>query len=340
MTDHWRGRRALVTGAGGFLGSHLARTLAEAGAEVTVILRDEPALNAFDLHGLAAMTNVVRGSVTDLAVVQRAVNEYEIDTCFHLAAQALVGAANDAPLSTFESNIRGTWTVLEAMRLAPRVRAVVVASSDKAYGSHERLPYTEDAALRATNPYDVSKAATDMIATSYGRTYSVPVAITRCANLYGGGDLNFSRLVPGTIRSVLNGERPVVRSDGSPLRDYLYVHDAVDGYLTLARALTSDDKLYGQAFNLGAGSPVSVLDLVHKVLSAGARPDLEPLVQATAPLRLEIQDQYLDSAKAAEVLGWRAVTDLDTGLRAAVDWYRDHLADGGRAPGSSAAATS
>ena len=224
----------LVTGGGGFVGSWLVEALVERGAAVTVILRDEPGLSNFRLLGLASQVNVVQGSITEYALVQRAVNEYDVDTCFHLAAQAIVGAANRSPLSTFESNIRGTWTVLEACRASKLVERVVVASSDKAYGSQPRLPYTEEMSLLGANPYDASKACTDVLAHSYQHTFGLPVAVARCANIYGGGDLNLSRLIPGTIRSVLAGERPLIRSDGTPVRDYLYVHDAVSAYLTLA----------------------------------------------------------------------------------------------------------
>ena len=199
----------------------------ERGAAVTVILRDEPGLNNFNLLGLASQVDVVRGSTTDYALVERTFNEYEVDTCFHLAAQAIVGAANRSPLSTFESNIRGAWTVLEACRTSRLVERVVVASSDKAYGSQPRLPYTEEMPLLGVNPYDASKACTDILARSYRHTFYLPVAVARCANIYGGGDLNFSRLIPGTIRSALTGECPIIRSDGTPVRDYLHVDDAV-----------------------------------------------------------------------------------------------------------------
>jgi CDP-glucose 4,6-dehydratase len=317
----------LVTGAGGFVGSWLAKALLDAGASVTAILRDEPQLSNFDLLGLAPRVNVVRGSITDIALVERAVNEYEADTCFHLAAQAIVGAANRAPTSTFESNVRGTWVVLEACRESRLMQRVVIASSDKAYGSQPVLPYTEEMPLLASNPYDASKAAAEMIARSYHTSFGMRLAITRCANIYGGGDLNYSRLIPGTIRSVLLGERPVIRSDGTPVRDYVHVDDAVNAYMLLAERL-EEPGVVGEAFNFGGNTPISALDLVRKILELSGARNLEPDIQGKGRLAGEIDQQYLDSHKAEAVLGWAPHTDMKSGLRQAIGWYRERIGVG------------
>jgi CDP-glucose 4,6-dehydratase len=266
----------------------------------------------------------VRGSISDIALVERAINEYEVDTCFHLAAQAIVGAANRAPLSTFESNIAGTWTVLEACRESRLVERVVVASSDKAYGSQPVLPYTEAMPLLASNPYDASKACAEIVARSYHAGFGVRLAVTRCANIYGGGDLNFSRLIPGTIRSILLGQRPIIRSDGSPIRDYLHIDDAVNAYLLLAERL--DQPLVpGRAFNFGGNNPISAVDLVRLVLDVSQATEIEPDIQGKGSLAGEIDQQYLDSHLADSVLGWTPRVDLSSGLRQAIGWYRDHI---------------
>ncbi len=327
MNETWRGRSVFVTGAGGFVGSWLAKRLVEQAAQVTVILRDEPLQSNFRLLGLDQQVNVVHGSMTNQGLVERILNEYEVDTCFHLAAQAIVGIANRSPISTFESNIKGTWCVLEACRVNPGIERVVVASSDKAYGSQPVLPYTEDMALLGVNPYDASKACTDILARSYQRTFDMPLGIARCANIYGGGDLNFSRLIPGTIRSVLNGERPVIRSDGTPIRDYVYVDDAVSAYLTLAERLTRKD-VRGNAFNFGTDSPIGALDLARLILEIAERPGLEPDVRGVGTPAGEIDKQYLDSGRARTSLGWVARVRLGDGLRRTLAWYRDFLRAG------------
>ncbi len=319
----------LVTGAGGFVGSWLAKALIDAGANVTVILRDQPDLSNFDLLGLQLQANVLRGSITDLALVERALNEYEVDSCFHLAAQAIVGPANRSPLSTLESNVKGTWVVLEACRLSRLVQRVVIASSDKAYGSQSVLPYTEEMPLLASNPYDASKACGDILARSYQSAFGMPLAITRCANVYGGGDLNFSRLIPGTIRSALRRERPVVRSDGTPVRDYLHVEDALNAYLVLAERL-GDATVRGQAFNFGTHSPIRAVDLVRLILELCDATDLEPDIRGIGSLAGEIDHQYLDSRKAASLLGWAPSVGLKSGLRETIEWYRAMLAGQGR----------
>jgi CDP-glucose 4,6-dehydratase len=268
--------------------------------------------------------NVVSGPLEDYETVLRALNEYEVDSVFHLGAQTIVGTASRSPLSTFESNIKGTWVLLEACRQLPAmVKRVVVASSDKAYGEHEVLPYTEDAPLVGKYPYDVSKSCTDLISLSYFHSYGLPVAVTRCGNLYGPGDLNWNRLVPGTIRSALAGERPIVRSDGSFVRDYFYVRDAVDAYLLLAEKLESPE-LHGQAFNFGTETPLSVLELVDRILRAVGRPDLEPDVRNEASN--EIPEQYLDCTKARTALDWSPAHTLEQGLAETVAWYRRAIA--------------
>jgi len=310
-----------VTGAHGLLGSWLVKALLARDARVAVLRRDEPALSALALEGTEARVDVVCGDVRDAAVVERALAEYEVDTVFHLAAQTLVGTARRSPVATFDTNVRGTWTVLEACRRVG-VERVVVASSDKAYGQSDELPYREETPLRPRYPYDASKAAADLIARSYWHTYGLPVAVTRCANLYGGGDLNFSRLVPEAVAAALQGRAPVIRSDGTPQRDFLYVEDAVAAYLAIADVLDREPPAAaGQAFNAGTGDPTSVLELVGAVCVA-AGVDLEPEVRART--RAEISRQYVDSTRLRALTGWEPRVALDDGLRCTVDWYRDH----------------
>src|SRR5688572_5186644 len=269
----WTNRNVLVTGATGLLGSWTVDALLERGARVTCVVRDDAPESRLVTGGTIARVNVVRGAVEDYETCLRALNEYEIDTVFHLAAQTIVGTAARSVLSTFETNVRGTWTLLEACReLGPLVKRIVVASSDKAYGSHEKLPYREDAPLQGRFPYDVSKSCADLIALSFAATYKLPVTITRCGNLFGGGDWNMSRIVPGTVRSLLKGERPIVRSTGKLVRDYFYVEDAVLGYLLLAEKMDGL-KLAGQAFNFGTGHPMSVLEMVTAIRKAMKRDD-------------------------------------------------------------------
>lgn len=322
MDKFWQDRPVFVTGCNGLLGSWLTIALVEAGAVVVGLIRDEVPFSQLRRSGYRKRIAVVRGDVTDYELIERALNEYEVDTVFHLAAQTIVTIANRAPLSTFETNIKGTWTVLEAARRSPRVTRIVVASSDKAYGAHERLPYTEDAAMQGRHPYDVSKSCADLIARSYAATYGTPVAVTRCANLFGGGDLNWSRIVPGTIRSVLRGERPIIRSDGTMLRDYLYVKDAVNAYMTLAERL-DDPAVKGEAFNFGMDSPKSVLEMVQTIIAVSEHPELQPVILNSAPN--EIQAQYLDSSKAHRVLGWSPRYSLEEGLCETMAWYREFL---------------
>jgi CDP-glucose 4,6-dehydratase len=324
--DFWRGRDVLVTGAGGFVGSCLAHRLVELGAKVTVVLRDQTGGNNFAFLGLRDQVNIVNGSITDPALVERALNEYEVKICFHLAAQAIVGVANRSPMSTFESNVRGSWVVLEACRQNRLTEAVVFASSDKAYGTQPQLPYTESMPLLGSNPYDASKACADILARTYHSTYGMAVAVARCANIYGPGDVNYSRLIPGTIRSVLCGERPIIRSDGSPLRDYVYIDDVVNAYLALGENAHLSG-VSGEAFNFGTDQPISALDLATKILTHGNRPDLQPDIQGKGSLSGEIDRQYMDSRKANALLGWSPRVDLDDGLKRSIAWYAAILGD-------------
>ena len=317
----WRSRAVAVTGATGFLGGHLTSMLIEQGAQVVVLVRDGVPPSSVG-RGWAAGVSVVNGPVEDQALVERMLGEYNITTVFHLAAQTQVGVANRNPLSTYEANVRGTWALLEAVRRSPAVAQVVTASSDKAYGEQPVLPYTEDMPLLAINPYDVSKACADLVAQSYARTYGVPVVVTRCGNFFGPGDANWERLVPGTVRSVLQGERPVIRSDGNMTRDYLYVVDAAHAYLQLVEAMAADSSLAGEAFNLSTERPLSVLELVRLIQEA-AGTDLEPDIRATA--RHEIPHQFLSAAKARKVLGWHPRHTVEEALVRTVDWYRAAL---------------
>ncbi|MEE8392136.1 MAG: GDP-mannose 4,6-dehydratase [Anaerolineae bacterium] len=318
----WLDRPVLVTGCTGFLGSWLTIALVEAGAAVVGLVRDEVPFSHLRRSGYYARISIAHGDVTDYVFVERVLAEYEIDTVVHLAAQTIIPIANRSPLSTFETNVRGAWTVLEATRRSSRVTRVLVASSDKAYGVPEKLPYVEDAPLLARYPYDVSKACADIIARAYFATYGLPVVVTRCANLYGGGDLNWSRIFPGTIRSVIRGERPIVRSDGTMLRDYLYVRDAVNAYLTLAEHL-DEPEVRGGAFNFGMDDPRSVLETVQAIIAVSDHPELEPVVLADAPN--EIPAQYLSSDKAHHALGWSPRYALEEGLRETLEWYREFL---------------
>jgi CDP-glucose 4,6-dehydratase len=322
----WRDRPVLLTGATGLVGGWTLRALVDAGADVTCLVRDEvPRSEASRAGLLARAACVVRGDVRDQALLERVLGENEIDTVLHLAAQAIVPVANRNPVSTFETNIGGTWALLEACRRSPRVKQIVVASSDKAYGAHERLPYTEDAPLAPTFPYDVSKACADMVARSYAATWNVPVVVTRCGNFFGGGDLNWSRLVPGTIRSVLRGERPVIRSDGTPVRDYFYVEDGAAAYLALAEALARDRSLAGEALNFSLDEPLSALAMARRILAAMSS-SLELDVRGEASG--EIHSQYLSSQRARARIGWAPRFTLDDALARTIEWYRTALAPG------------
>ena len=313
----------LVTGAYGLLGSWLVRALLERGARVTVVRRDEPANSALRRMGLEESVNVVRGDIATEGLISRALAEYDIQSVFHLAAQAIVRTANRSPLGTFETNIRGSWLVLEACRLHGCER-VVVASSDKAYGPHRDLPYREEHALAPLYPYDVSKAAADLLARSYWHTWRLPVAVTRFANMYGGGDLNPSRIVPEAVAAALAGRAPVVRSDGSPERDFLYVEDAVAAYLAIWDALGRDDHAAcGEAFNAGGGRPHRVLDVVRLICELSGS-GLEPDVRGAGTPAGEIDRQWLDFSKLRALTGWTPAVELEEGLRRTIEWERTH----------------
>jgi CDP-glucose 4,6-dehydratase len=312
----------LVTGATGFVGGWVVQSLLDAGADVACLVRDRVPGCRFVAEGLVGRVSVVEGDIRDQAVVERAAGEYEAEVVLHLAAQAIVGVANRNPVSTFEANIQGTWSVLEACRRSPRVKAVVVASSDKAYGPQKTLPYDETTPLQGRHPYDVSKSCADLIAQAYAATYALPVAITRCGNFFGGGDLNWSRIVPGTIRSVLAGERPLIRSDGRFVRDYFYVEDGAAAYLLLARRLLEEPALAGQAYNFSYEVQLTVLELVERILALMGS-DLTPDVRNEASH--EIREQYLSAAKARRELGWAPRYDMDEGLRRTIGWYRGAL---------------
>jgi CDP-glucose 4,6-dehydratase len=318
----WQDRPTLVTGGTGLLGGWLVRRLLDAGADVVCLVRDWAPQSEFVRARLIDRVKVVNGDVRSQSLLERVLGEYEIDTVIHLAAQTIVGIANRNPVSTFKTNIGGTWALLEACRRSPTVKQIVVASSDKAYGEHKQLPYNEDAPLTGRHPYDVSKSCADLIAQSYAATYDLPVAVTRCGNFYGGGDLNWNRIVPGTIRSVLRGQRPVIRSDGKFVRDYFYVDDGAAANLVLAEQLSRDNRLWGQAFNFSNESQVTVLEVVDRILKIMGS-DFEPDVRNEAVN--EIREQYLSAAKAREVLGWKPLFTLDDGLRHTIDWYREFL---------------
>ncbi|MHB1487384.1 MAG: GDP-mannose 4,6-dehydratase [Acidimicrobiales bacterium] len=318
----WSRRSVAVTGATGFLGSHLVSQLVDLGASVVVLVRDQvPPSQA--TSGWAPKVASVSGDLTDQSTMERLLGDYEVSTLFHLGAQTQVGVANANPTPTFESNIKGTWALLEAVRRSPGVAQVVVASSDKAYGTQPVLPYSEDMALRAVNPYDVSKACADMLAACYHHTYNLGVCVTRCGNFFGPGDTNYARLVPGTIRSLLRGERPLIRSDGTLTRDYLFVTDGVLAYMQLAEAMASNPDLAGEAFNFSNERPMNVLELV-KAIQVAAGTDLEPDIRATAAN--EIDHQFLSAAKARKMLGWGPRYSLEEGLAITVAWFRQSLA--------------
>jgi len=317
------GRSVLVTGGHGLLGSWLVRALLQRGAQVVTLKSDQPAPDSLALAGLTQEVSVVHGDIEDAVLIARVLGQYDIESVFHLAAQTLVGVANTNPLATFETNVRGTWLLLNACR-EQEVGSVIVASSDKAYGHHTELPYSEDHALAATFPYDVSKAAADMIARSYWHTFGLPVAVTRCANLYGGGDTNASRLIPEAVVAALSGRAPVVRSDGSPERDFLYVEDAVAAYLAIWDALERGQAA-GEAFNAGGGQPHRVIDVVRLICRL-AGSELEPEIRGTGVPAGEIDRQWVDATKLTELTGWRPQVGLEDGLRRTIDWYRQHQA--------------
>lgn len=325
MNDgYWKHKNVFVTGCTGLLGSWLVQDLVEKGANVTGLIRDwVPKSNLVSQKSIEQM-NIVRGDITDYDLMERILNEYEIETVFHLAAQTIVGIANRNPISTFETNIKGTWNILEACRRNATVKKIIVASSDKAYGEHKKLPYTENAPLKGSHPYDVSKSCSDLMAFAYHNTYGLPVCITRCGNFFGGGDLNFNRIVPGTIRSALNDENPVIRSDGSFIRDYIFIGDAVNAYLFLAEKMDKSE-IHGEAFNFSNEIQLTVLELVNEVLRIIDRADLEPVV--LNEVKGEIRHQYLSAAKAKKLLGWKPTYTVEEGLIETIEWYKEFFKD-------------
>lgn len=324
MSDQsfWVDRPVFVTGATGLLGSWLVKNLLNQGADVVCLVRDGVPHSELARSGMLARVKTVHGDIRDRDLLERALSEYEINTVMHLAAQTIVGTANRNPVATFEANIGGTWNVLEASRRTSNVKAVVVASSDKAYGAQENLPYTEETPLQGRHPYDVSKSCTDLISHAYAETYGMPVCITRCGNFFGGGDLNWNRIVPGTIRSLYRAESPVIRSDGNFVRDYIYVEDGAAAYMLLAQRLLEDPSIGGRAFNFSNEVQFTVLqlvDLICKLMSA----EIEPTVLGQASN--EIRYQYLSAATARQDLGWEPKFTLEEGLRRTVEWYRAFL---------------
>lgn len=322
MSKFWLDRPTFVTGATGLVGGWLVQRLVEGGADVVCLVRDWIPQCELVRTGLIERVKMVHGQVQDQTLLERILGEYEIDTVIHLAAQSIVTIANRNPVSTFDTNIRGTWTLLEACRRSPTVKQIVLASSDKAYGDYAALPYHEEMPLRGRHPYDVSKSCADLIAQAYAATFGLPLAITRCGNFYGGGDLNWNRIVPGTIRSVLRGQRPVIRSDGHSVRDYFYVEDGAAAYMLLAERLATQGQLRGQAFNFSNETPVTVLELVERILAL-MEVDLPPDVRHDA--KHEIPCQRLSAAKARELLGWQPLFSLDEGLQRTIEWYRAFL---------------
>jgi CDP-glucose 4,6-dehydratase len=324
--EFWEDKRVFITGATGFIGSWLTKTLVEQGGYVVTLVRDWDPQTDLIRTGIINRVHVVGGTLEDYATLERAINEHEIDTVFHLGAQTIVTIANRSPLPTFEANIRGGYNLLEACRVhKDMVKRVVVASSDKAYGDSDVLPYTEEMPPLGRHPYDVSKSCMDLLAQAYWHTYQLPVGIARCGNVYGGGDLNWSRIIPGTIRSIIENQAPVIRSDGTFVRDYVYVEDVVGAYINLAKALDWPE-IKGGAFNFSFESPMSVIEIVNVIRHLMGREDLEPIILNKA--RAEIKNQYLSSAKARKLLGWKPRYILEEGLRKTIAWYREFLGDG------------
>lgn len=315
----WKGMNVLVTGADGFIGSHIAKALVDKRANVTTIVRDVKKTSNLDVLQLRNKINIIHGDLINYNDVERTINEYDVEFIFHIAAQAIVGPANRSPLSTFESNIKGTWNILEACRLSKTIKGLIVASSDKAYGQQKKLPYTEDSPLNGYYPYDASKACAEILAKCYYTAYNLPLAITRNANTYGPADMNMSRIIPDVITTILRGEQPVIRSDGTPERDYMYIKDAVSAYLTLAENLHRKD-VAGQAFNFGTGKPISVIDLYNKIIKLMGK-NTKPKILGQA--KNEIDRQYLAIDKVKKILKWQPKYDLDAGLKETIEWYTD-----------------
>ncbi|MCD4820814.1 MAG: GDP-mannose 4,6-dehydratase [Methanococcoides sp.] len=327
MNSIWKNKNVFVTGATGLVGSWLTKFLVDEGANVVALVRDIVPKSILwgksaDFEYIKDNLTMVYGKLEDYELLERALNEHEIEVVFHLGAQTIVGIANRNPLSTFESNIRGTYNLLEACRRSPLIKAIVIASSDKAYGEQEHLPYDESTPLQGTHPYDVSKSCVDLIAYTYYNTFKLPVCVTRCGNFYGPGDLNFNRIIPGTIRSLLNGESPIIRSDGTFIRDYFYVKDGALAYMLLADKMLSDTSIHGEAYNFSTEIQVTVLELVKKIIGT-LEVDIEPTILNQA--NNEIRNQYLSAEKAKEQLGWSPEYTLDSSLNETIEWYKNYL---------------
>ncbi len=323
MDSFWKDRPTFVTGATGFVGANIVERLLDLGAKICCLQRGTFQPNTLDIFNLRDRVDVVVGEINDLKLLETTFEKFKIESVFHLAAQALVGEANASPLSTFETNIRGTYVLLEAVRTNGKIGRIVIASSDKAYGSHENLPYREDFALNGLFPYDVSKACTDLLAQSFAHSYHLPLTIARSPNIYGPGDLNFSRIIPGTISSLLNDKAPVIRSSGAPIREFIHIDDVVDAYLLLAEQI---DKSRGHAFNFGSKSRLKILDLVNKIITlTGHNNDLQPNVVSETKAEFEIDTKYLSDEKIYDAFGWQADIDIDKGLTQTIAWYREYL---------------
>ena len=322
---NWKTKNVLVTGATGFVGSWLVKSLVEKKANVVALVRDHvPDSPLIYMGTYPELKAVVDGDIIDYSTVNRVFNEYDIDICFHLAAQTIVGSANRSPLPTFETNIKGTWNILEVALKSETLERIVIASTDKAYGEPIKLPITEDHPLSATYPYDASKACVEILARTYFKTYGLPIAITRCCNIYGGGDLNFSRIIPDTIRSIIFNKNPIIRSDGTPVRDFIYITDAINAYLTLTENLDKKN-VKGEVFNFGSNSPIKILDLVDKMIKISGK-DLKPVIKGKGKLKGEISVQYLSIEKAKKILKWKPKIPLEIGLKKTIKWYENFFA--------------
>ncbi|MCL4416106.1 MAG: GDP-mannose 4,6-dehydratase [Actinobacteria bacterium] len=319
LKNYWKNKNVFITGATGFLGSWLTKYLLEENSNITILARDWVPYSKLYTDNLNKKINIIKGEIENYFLLERILNEYEVDIVFHLAAQTIVSIANNNPISTFETNIKGTWNVLEACRRNKRIKKIIAASSDKAYGDQKILPYNEYTSLTGRHPYDVSKSCADLICKSYNETYDLPVCVTRCGNFYGGGDLNFNRIIPGTIRSVLNNDPPIIRSDGSYIRDYFYIEDAVLAYLLLAEKM-DDKSFHGEAFNFSNEIQITVLDLVNKIIKLMGS-NLKPVILNEATN--EIKHQYLSAKKAKDLLGWKSEYDLNVGLQKTISYYID-----------------
>jgi CDP-glucose 4,6-dehydratase len=319
----WEGKNVLVTGATGFIGSWLTKSLVEKNANLVVLIRDYFPSSPLFHDGTYPKVNAAKGDLIDYGTIRRIFNEYEVDTCLHVAAQPIVTIANRNPIPTFQTNIEGTWNILEVSRKCETLERLVITSTDKVYGEPSELPITEEHPLNASYPYDTSKACADILARTYSVTYGLPIGITRCCNIYGGGDLNFSRIIPETVKAVISNRNPVIRSDGTPVRDFIYIEDVVNAYLTLAENL-SKKSIQGEAFNFGSNSPINILDLVNKIIEVSGK-KIKPEVRGKKKPHAEIDEQYLSSKKAKKILGWEPKVSLEKGLKKTIKWYKDYF---------------